>query len=245
MVKILTYTTDIPITMIGEMAGICYGTDIKDHKKNFKRGIDCLRSRHGRTFEFPDIYMEIGGYSARVIREFYTHIGGAPTRLQESTRYIDMKNFPYVTPPSIKTNEQKELYDVVMGDIKEAYNFLDKEGVPREDLAMMLPLGMETRIVVKMNLRTFMDMCSQRLCVRAYWEYRKLMKEIISALEFYSDEWKILSRIEKMFISKCELFGYCPEKNSCGKYPKKESEQFDYSKFLETLDYEDINKIEK
>ena len=52
----------------------------------------------------------------------------------------------------------------------ETYNILKNKDVPKEDLAMLLPLGMETKIVVKMNLRTFVDMCSQRLCVRAYWE---------------------------------------------------------------------------
>lgn len=246
MVKILTYTTDIPITMIGEMAGICYGTaDITNHKKNFIRGIDCIRSRHGRTWEFPDIYMEISGYSARVIREFYTHIGGSPTRLQESTRYIDMTNFDYVVPPSIKTDEDKELYNIAISNIKETYNILKNKDVPKEDLAMLLPLGMETKIVVKMNLRTFVDMCSQRLCVRAYWEYRKLMKEIISALEFYSDEWKILSQKEKLFVSKCELSGFCTEKNGCGLYPKKKVLNIDYSDYLETLTYNDIKEKEE
>ncbi len=38
------------------------------------------------------------GYSARVIRKWYTHIGGQPTRLQASTRYIDYEHgFSYVT----------------------------------------------------------------------------------------------------------------------------------------------------
>ena len=88
-----------PIRLIGEMAGVCYGADTEDIEKNFKRGINCLKSQHGRTFEFPDVYMILDGYSARVIREFYTHIGGLPTRLQSSTRYIDYsKNgFEYIT----------------------------------------------------------------------------------------------------------------------------------------------------
>lgn len=74
------------------------------------RGLDCLESEHGRTFEFPDVYMVLDGFSARVIREFYTHIGGAPTRLQASTRYIDYaKGFAYFTPPSIERNLDAKL----------------------------------------------------------------------------------------------------------------------------------------
>lgn len=239
MVKVLTHTTDIPITTIGEMAGICWGADTKDHIKNFKRGIECIRNNHGRTLEFPEIYLEISGYSARVIREFYTHIGGSPTRLQESTRYVDMTNFSYITPKTI-TLENKEIYDNAMKMIADVVKQLEESGVPREDSAMLLPLGMETKIVWKGNLRTLVSMCEQRMCARAYWEFRKLVKEILDNLAFYSDEWKILIEKEKIFKSKCEKFGYCAEKNSCGKFVKSCTKQIDYTTYFETLNFDDI-----
>ena len=104
------FTCKEPITMIGTEAGVCWGADISDQKKNYRRGIDCLESEHGRTFEFPDAYMILDGYSARVIREWYTHIGGSPTRLQASTRYIDYEHgFDYVVPPSIEKDEANVL----------------------------------------------------------------------------------------------------------------------------------------
>lgn len=93
MIKIFEETTRNPITFIGKMAGVCYGANIEDGEKNYKRGLDCISSNHGRTLEFPSIYLMIDEYSARVIREFYTAIGGLPTRLQASTRYIDYKDF--------------------------------------------------------------------------------------------------------------------------------------------------------
>ena len=110
------YTTRKPITMIGKEAGICWGADITDDNKNYNRGLECLENEHGRTFEFPDIYTVLDGYSARVIREWYTHIGGAPTRLQASTRYIDYEHgFAYVTPPSISGNgDASIIYDNLM-----------------------------------------------------------------------------------------------------------------------------------
>ena len=73
------YTYKKPITMIGVEAGICWGANTSNDEKNYLRGIDCLESGHGRTFEFPDVYLTLEGYSARVIREWYTHIGGLPT----------------------------------------------------------------------------------------------------------------------------------------------------------------------
>ena len=39
-VTILPYTTVKPITMIGEMAGVCWGADTSDAEKNYKRGMD-------------------------------------------------------------------------------------------------------------------------------------------------------------------------------------------------------------
>ena len=80
-ITIQNYTCKSPITMIGFEAGICWGADTADEKKNSRSGLDCLESGHGRTFEFPDVYLTLEGYSARVIREWYTHIGGQPTRL--------------------------------------------------------------------------------------------------------------------------------------------------------------------
>lgn len=77
-VTIQRFTYKNPISMIGEEAGICWGADTSNPEKNYKRGLDCLESEHGRTFEFPDVYMILDGYSARVIREWYTHIGGSP-----------------------------------------------------------------------------------------------------------------------------------------------------------------------
>ena len=141
------YTTKNPITMIGTEAGICWGADTSDAKKNYKRGLECLENEHGRTFEFPDIYMVLDGYSARVIREWYTHIGGAPTRLQASTRYIDYESgFSFVTPPSIRNNvEALTVYQELMYDITGALQKLEALGVPREDSALGLPLGMTTK----------------------------------------------------------------------------------------------------
>lgn len=228
-----------PITLIGEMAGICYGSYTRDEVKNYKRGWDCIESRHGRTLEFPDIYMTLDGYSARVIREFYTHIGGAPTRLQASTRYIDYKNFDYITPPKIANFDKskvpnhtsaspQEIYTSVIDTIECALCALEEYGIPKEDSAMLLPLCMATRVVVKVNLRELIQIFNQRLCTRAYWEFRQLMNDIKKALIEYGalqidlfglgNQWKTIAN--ELFVCKCEKDGVCYEKFSCGRYPK-------------------------
>lgn len=205
---------------MGQRAGICTGADITDPKKNYKRGIDCIESNHGRCEEFPDVHLIIEGYSARVIREWYTHIGGMPTRLQESTRYVGYNNFDYVTPPSVKNNSEAEkIFIETMSLIRENASKLIALGVPKEDAAMIYPLGMTTKIVDKRNLRNYIDMSRNRECSRAYWEFRELFNDIKMALSEYSEEWKEV--IKLTFMTKCEYLGYCPEKRGCGRKPKK------------------------
>ena len=215
-ITILNTTTKNPITTIGERAGVCYGSNIGDPEKNYKRGLDCIKSGHGRSLEFVNIEMILDGYSSRVIREWYTHIGGAPTRLQASTRYINYNDFKYYTPDSIKENADALCeYENLMLNIKIAYKTLMDIGISKEDCANILPLGLLTKIVDKRNLRNLVDMSHQRLCNRAYKEYRDLMHDIIEALSNYSDEWKTVCKM--LLVPKCEFFGKCTETYSCKK----------------------------
>lgn len=221
-VIIQSHTTKNPITLIGEEAGICWGANTEDAKRNYKRGLDCLENEHGRTFEFPDVYIILDGYSARVIREWYTHIGGAPTRLQASTRYINYEDYEVVTPKSIA--DHKIAYTIYMAAheaIRLALKQLEKLGIPREDSAMLLPLGMCTKMVDKRNLRNLIDMSHQRMCTRAYHEYRDMFNDICDALRNYSEEWAYL--VDKYFMPKCEYMGFCTEKKSCGRKGRRNS----------------------
>lgn len=220
-IQIQKETTLDPVSLIGREAGVCWGGDIENREKNYKRGISCLSSGHGRTWEYPQVYMILDGYSARVIRELYTHIGGGPTRLQASTRYIDyQKGFAYVIPPTIdKNQEAKEIYQETMSAILSSMQKLDKIGIPREDIGMLLPLGMESKVVFRTNLRNLIDMAHQRLCTRAYWEYRDLMMDMMKELSLYSEEWKYL--VEHYFVPKCDVVGYCTEAKSCGRKSKR------------------------
>lgn len=222
IITILPETTKNPITLMGARAGCCWNANISDDKKNYKRGLDCVKSGHGRVMEYVNVEMVLDGYSARVIREWYTHLGGAPTRLQASTRYINYENFSYVVPNSINRNEEAlTIYTRVMNFISAGLQDLDNVGIPREDASMMLPLGMTTKIVDKRNLRNIIDMSRQRMCNRAYWEYRELFKDICNALREYSDEWEWI--VDNLFHAKCDEVGYCTESKSCGRRPKLET----------------------
>ena len=223
MIKILDSTTKEPLQLIGAMAGICWGANTEDKEKNLKRAFDCINSGHDRTEEFPDVYMIIDGYSAKACRELYTHIGGAPTRLQASTRYIDYekKGVEVVTPHSVANQElAKEAWDETIEAIKTGMSKLKALGIPNEDLTNLLPLAYKTKMVWKVNLRTLIHFMQIRLCSRSFWEIRELSTDICEALRDYSKEWNEI--VESLFVPKCIAAGYCIESKSCGLKPKKE-----------------------
>lgn len=43
-------TTKYPIIMIGKYAGVCWGANTSDDKKNYKHGLSCIESEHRRTW---------------------------------------------------------------------------------------------------------------------------------------------------------------------------------------------------
>lgn len=220
-VTVQNHTTKYPLSLIGEEAGVCWNSDTTDIEKDRKRGISCIKSEHGRTLEYVQVYFVFHDISIKLARELYTHIGGAPTRLQDSTRRVDMtSNFQYITPNTIKKNpEAKELFDKQMESIRQTEIALEKLGIPREDASGILPLDMKTTIVWRSNLRQLIDMAHKRTCTRAYWEYRALMEDIKNALIMYSDtndEWKWI--VDNLFVPNCVYLHRCPEAKSCGYY---------------------------
>lgn len=214
-VLIMEGTCSNPITLMGKMAGLCYGSNIQDDNKNYLRGLDCIESNHGRVLEFPTIYLSLEEYSARTIRQFYTHIAGSPSRLQSSTRYINYANFDVVTPPKIMKNKKAlEIYENTMERLRKDFNDLVNCGIPIEDCSLVLPLGMTTKVCCKTNPRASISMYEQRACLRTYWEFRELMKDYKEALSNYSEEWKTLCDLT--FKIKCQKANRCLEKRGCG-----------------------------
>jgi thymidylate synthase (FAD) len=225
MITILDYTTKEPLNMIGQMAGVCWNSPINDKEKNIKRAKACISSGHGRVMEYPDVYCVIENFSARCLRELYTHVIGT-TRLQSSTRYVDAKNmdinteFYYPVPNQDFDDILQEGYIRAM----DTYRKLEEVGMTKEDAANILPLGMHTKVVWKINLRALVHFANERLCSRAYKEIRVLVNELKKELSKISPEWEWIC--ENLLVPKCEAIGYCSEAKSCGrKITRKEMEQ--------------------
>ena len=214
--------TDHPLQLIGQCTGVCWGAPVNDPEKNKKRAISCIKANHGRVLEFPEFIIVIDGYSARMMRELYTHIGGGPTRLQSSTRYVNESGFGYYTPATCEANKE---YTEVMEDIAFGYKQLLDAGVPKEDAANILPLGMDSKMVWKGNLRMLINFMNRRLCTRALKEIRGFATEFKKLLASVDDEWAWIA--ENLFVPSCEQFKihnpelkFCVEEHCCGRAPR-------------------------
>ena len=218
MIEVLKYDSK-PISFMGKVAGVCWGADISNEEGNYKRGLECINNNHGRVEEFADIVLVIDDYSARVIRELYTHVIGT-SRLQSSTRYIDYSDFDYYTPNAIVKDENaKDIYDNFMNEVSKTYSALLGLGIKKEDIGNILPLGTTSKIVLKINVRALLHMFELRTCGRAYEEFRKLMNDMRNILTELDSEWEDLCKI--YFKPKCKVLGYCNERYSCGLMPSK------------------------
>ena len=136
---------------------------------------------------------------------------------QQSQRYVAMKNFPYVTPDSVKGKSveiegKKYSYDDLMAFIGRFYEALVEEGVPKEDARFVLPNACTTRIVFTMNGEELVHFLRLRTCTRAQWEIRKMAIEMLKLLQ---------SKYPELFKDvgpNCYYLGYCTEgKKSCGR----------------------------
>ncbi len=76
---------------------------------------------------------------------------------------------------------------------------------------------METKMVDKRDLRNLIDMAHQRMCSRAYHEYRQLFEDYRATLRVYSDEWRYV--VDNYLVPKCVYLGFCPERDTCGMTP--------------------------
>lgn len=219
MIKITEYTEN-PLDIMGKSAGYCYNTT---NEKWFKRIAEqCLREGHLRVAEFPDIHFEFSEYSGKVMREIFRHIH--LTGLQESTRYVDMTNFKYQTPPSITKNvEAKEIWDKGMEDITVVVAKLKELGIPVEDFSNIIPLAYNTKGVMKIGLRELMHIFNVRACSCAYHEARKFCMELKKAIKDTGNEqWIWIA--DNYLVPKCDIKMYCEEEKRwhlCKRHPKK------------------------
>ena len=105
-----------------------------------------------------------------------------------------------------------------MKESQETYDKLLSCNIPSEDARMVLTNACHTTICVKMNLRSLIHFCNERLCSCA----QKEIREMASLMR--NEVLKIEPRLDKMLVPKCEIhspYNFCTESptRSCGRAP--------------------------
>lgn len=183
----LIQATENPIEVISQIASICYDSDPKNSLGLVKH---LYRNGHHSVFEHIYFTFKIEGISRACSHQLVRHRHCSFT--QRSQRYCSEDNFGYVTPPTIA----EECFSDDMKTLNEWYNGYQTGGnVPNEDARYILPNACETSLYLSCNLRELIHMANERLCMRAQWEIRDLVKQMISLVD---------PALHFMLVPKCE-----------------------------------------
>ena len=137
---------------------------------------------------------------------------------QKSQRYVKEKGqFDYLIPPTIEKDEiLKKKFTDFMAEISEKYQEFVDAGIPAEDARAVLPNACATSIVTSLNLRELIHIANLRLCTRAQYEIRTMVKAMCDELI------KVEPWLSPYLVPKCERLGFCDEDKSCGRKPRLE-----------------------
>lgn len=182
----LIQETDKPIETIAKIASICYDSNPKDPIKLVKH---LYGNGHHSVFEHIYFTFRIEGISRACSHQLVRHRMCSFT--QRSQRYCKESGFEYVTPKSIGDGNP---YDVMVGESFDNYEDL-LEFAPKEDARYILPNACCTDLYLSCNLRELIHIANERLCSRAQWEIRELVKRMCKLVD---------KDLQFMLVPKCK-----------------------------------------
>ena len=221
-VSLIRYTPEPELT-IAAAARLCYSqigvTEILDRlsEAQMRRLLQQLiSSGHHSVLEHASFTFGVDGLSRASSHQLVRH--RLASFSQQSQRYVSLDSPEYVTPPSIAEDpDLKREFELSVESAFAQYRRLIQMGVPKEDARYVLPNAITTRLVMTMNARELMHVCSVRLCLRAQWEIRGLFEQIREEVR------KVAPVIGDALQIKCITSGFCDERESCGIRPLRET----------------------
>ena len=248
-VEIIAHTPN-PDTVIAAAAKLCYSSSDIDTlmdgltPEKVEGFLNMLTSiGHESPIEHITFTFGIEGVSRSLLAQITRH--RIASFSVQSQRYVEEKEFQFVTPPEIAADEEaSKIYQEQMNSAIESYNKLadilkqkhfesfkaegldDKQAKQKaqkkaiEDARFVLPNACETKMVVTMNARSLMNFFSLRCCNRAQWEIREVASEMLRLC------CQVAPTLFKNAGPSCVRTGKCGEgKMSCGKM-KEVTEHF-------------------
>ena len=174
----LIQATPNPVDTIAQIASICYDSDPKNPMALVKQ---LYKNGHHSVFEHIYFTFKIEDISRACSHQLVRHRHCSFT--QRSQRYCDEKNVTMVVPESIYDTDNIDLYLYSNEKAAEYYNILKQSEVPKEDARYVLPNACVTSLYLSCNLRELIHICNERLCSRAQWEIRDVVREMASLVD--------------------------------------------------------------
>ena len=138
-----------------------------------------IRWGHESVLEFAHAVFLIEGISRACANQLTRH--RLASFVQESQRYVDVRDRNLVHPPSLKG----ELWEKTLRLHEQArllYEELLQEGIPKEDARYVLPIGTETRLVMCANFRELRHIIRLRGSKAAQWEIREVARRMLELM---------------------------------------------------------------
>lgn len=197
----LIQATTKPIETIAQIASICYDSNPKNPLGLVKQ---LYSNGHHSVFEHIYFTFKIEGISRACSHQLVRHRHCSFT--QRSQRYCSEDGFEYVTPKSIIDKNALGTYDYEMFNTDVWYKAMQKAGIPNEDARYLLPNACTTDMYLSCNLRELIHIANERLCTKAQWEIRDLVKEMVKLVD---------PELQFMLVPKCKS-GRIICNNKCG-----------------------------
>lgn len=182
----LIQQTPNPIETIAKIASICYDSDPKNPAKLVNH---LYRNGHHSVFEHIYFTFKIEGISRACSHQLVRHRHCSFT--QRSQRYCSEDGFEYITPETLNPN----FFAADMQCLKMWYEDYQTDGVPNEDARYILPNACATSLYLSCNLRELIHIANERLCSRAQWEIRELVREMVYLVD---------PELKFMLVPKCK-----------------------------------------
>ena len=182
----LIQATPNPVETIAQIASICYDSDPKNPMALVKH---LYAGGHHSVFEHIYFTFKIEGISRACSHQLVRHRHCSFT--QRSQRYCSEDGFDYVIPYTVPTVDM----EYHMERVREWYENYQAHDVPNEDARYILPNACATSLYLSCNLRELIHMANERLCTRAQWEIRELVREMCKLVD---------PQLQFMLVPKCK-----------------------------------------
>ncbi len=239
-VELIAYTPN-PEKVVAAAAKLCYSNAhidtlldglTEEKSKEFVKMLSSLG--HESPTEHVSFTFAIEGVSRALLAQITRH--RIASYSVQSQRYVNLKQFEYVTPPEVakdpetlaefnksmdiaaenylkvtevlKAAHKEKMLDEGM-DEKSANKAAEKQAI--EDARFILPNACTTKMIVTMNARSLNNFFTHRCCERAQWEIRELADQMLKLV------WEVAPALFQKAGPSC-AYGACKEgKMSCGK----------------------------